>query len=41
MKTKKIVMGIAASVCAALMLTSCGNDGNTESFRKPKRGEQL
>lgn len=26
MKTKKIVMGLAASVCAALMLTSCGND---------------
>lgn len=35
MKTKKIVMGIAASVCAALMLTSCGNDGNTNPSASP------
>lgn len=35
MKTKKIVMGLAASVCAALMLTSCGNGGDTNSSVSP------
>ena len=31
MKAKKAIIGIAASVCAALMLTSCGADTNTNS----------
>lgn len=29
MKAKKAIIGIAASVCAALMLTSCGTDGTS------------
>ncbi len=31
MKAKKAIIGIAASVCAALMLTSCGADTTTNS----------